>query len=131
MKALGIACTLALASGYAQASPVSTCAQFMTLEQFHHEKIKVLPETGQLLYASDAGIPQLTRYMAVFGWMQGQIEAGAWSANGQMQQVGLREVNVEGTTYDHITWAFDYCRRFPDARMPAVVNEVFNFFVKR
>jgi hypothetical protein len=71
--------------------------------------------------------------MAVFGWMQGQIEADVWFANGQNMQVRLQEakVHVEGTTYEHMTWAFAYCRDNPEARMPVVVNEAFRFFVKK
>ena len=69
--------------------------------------------------------------MAVFGWMQGQIEADAWFANGQHIVVGLQAVKIEGTTYDHMTWAFAYCRGYPTARMALVADEVFNFFMKR
>ncbi len=84
-----------------------------------------------MLYASNVSIPQLARYMAVFGWMQGQIEANAWFANGQSVQVGMQATKVGGNTYDHMTWAFAYCRGYPAARMPLVVNEAFNFFTKR
>jgi hypothetical protein len=121
----------ALFSGPGHASPVSTCAEFLTLEQFHLDQIRVLPETGQILYAQNASIPQLARYMIVFGWMQGQIEANAWFANAQTQQVGLQTVKIEGTTYDHMTWAFAYCRGYPTAPMAFVADEVFNFFVKK
>ena len=131
MKLLRLLSALALLSGPARASPVSTCAEFLTLEQFHLDQIRVLPETGQILYAQNASIPQLARYMIVFGWMQGQIEADAWFANGHTQQVGLQTVKIEGTTYDHMTWAFAYCRGYPAARMALVADEVFNFFVKK
>ena len=73
----------------------------------------------------------LARYMAVFGWMQGQIEADAWFANGQNLEVRLQGVKIEGTTYDHMTWAFAYCRGYPTARMALVADEVLNFFMKR
>ncbi len=109
MTLLRIMCALALFSAPAQASPAATCAAFLTLEQFHLEQIRVEPETGQILYALNASVPQLARYMAVFGWMQGQIEADAWFANGRSLQVGLQGVKIEGTTYDHMTWAFAYC----------------------
>jgi hypothetical protein len=131
MKLLRLVSVVALFSGPGHASPVSTCAEFLTLEQFHLEQVRVLPETGQILYAQNASIPQLARYMIVFGWMQGQIEADAWFANGHTQQVGLQTVRIEGTTYDHMTWAFAYCRGYPAARMPSVADEVFNFFVKK
>jgi len=124
-------CALALFSAPAQASPAATCAAFLTLEQFHLEQIRVEPETGQILYALNASVPQLARYMAVFGWMQGQIEADAWFANGRSLQVGLQGVKIEGTTYDHMTWAFAYCWGYPTARMALVADEVFNFFLKR
>jgi hypothetical protein len=124
-------CALALFSAPAQASPAATCAAFLTLEQFHLEQIRVEPETGQILYALNASVPQLARYMAVFGWMQGQIEADAWFANGRSLQVGLQGVKIEGTTYDHMTWAFAYCWGYPTARMALVADEVFNFFMKR
>ena len=61
--------------------------------------------------------------MAVFGWMQGQIEADAWFANGRSLQVGLQGVKIEGTTYDHMTWAFAYCWGYPTARMALVAGE--------
>ena len=77
MKLLRLLGAVVLLTGAAQASPISTCAEFLTLEQFHLDQIKVLPETGQILYAQNASIPQLARYMIVFGWMQGQIEAAA------------------------------------------------------
>jgi hypothetical protein len=32
----------------------------------------------------------------------------AWFANGQNQRVGLQAMKMEGTTYDHMTWAFAY-----------------------
>jgi hypothetical protein len=131
MKLLRLVSVVALFSGPGHASPVSTCAEFLTLEQFHLEQVRVLPETGQILYAQNASIPQLARYMIVFGWMQGQIEADAWFANGHTQQVGLQTVRIEGTTYDHMTWAFAYCRGYPAARMALVADEVFNFFVKK
>jgi hypothetical protein len=131
MKFLRLVSAVALFSGPGHASPVSTCAEFLTLEQFHLEQVRVLPETGQILYAQNASVPQLARYMIVFGWMQGQIEADAWFANGHTQQVGLQTVKIEGTTYDHMTWAFAYCRGYPAARMPSVADEVFNFFVKK
>ena len=131
MKLLRTLSALVFFSASAQASPVPTCAEFLTLEQFHLEQIKVLPGTGQILYALQASVPQLARYMAVFGWMQGQIEADAWFANGKNQLVGLQHVEIEGTTYDHMTWAFAYCRGYPTARMALVVDEVFNFFTRR
>jgi hypothetical protein len=131
MKLLRLVSAVALFSGPGHASPVSTCAEFLTLEQFHLEQVRILPETGQILYAQNASIPQLARYMIVFGWMQGQIEADAWFANGNTQQVGLQTVKIEGTTYDHMTWAFAYCRGYPAARMALVADEVFNFFVKK
>jgi hypothetical protein len=135
MKLLRLLSALVLSSvlfsGPGHASPVSTCAEFLTLEQFHLDQIRVLPETGQILYAQNASIPQLARYMIVFGWMQGQIEANAWFANAQTQQVGLQTVKIEGTTYDHMTWAFAYCRGYPTAPMAFVADEVFNFFVKK
>jgi hypothetical protein len=131
MKLLRLVSAVALFSGPGHASPVSTCAEFLTLEQFHLEQVRVLPETAQILYAQNASIPQLARYMIVFGWMQGQIEADAWFANGHTQQVGLQTVKIEGTTYDHMTWAFAYCRGYPAARMASVVDEVFNFFVRK
>ncbi len=131
MTLLRIMCALALFSAPAQASPAATCAAFLTLEQFHLEQIRVEPETGQILYALNASVPQLARYMAVFGWMQGQIEADAWFANGRSLQVGLQGVKIEGTTYDHMTWAFAYCWGYPTARMALVADEVFNFFLKR
>jgi hypothetical protein len=131
MKLLRLLGALVLFAGSAHASPVSTCAEFLTLEQFHLDQIRVLPETGQILYAQNVSIPQLARYMIVFGWMQGQIEADAWFANGQSQQVGLQTVKIAGTTYDHMTWAFAYCRGYPTARMALVADEVFNFFTKR
>jgi hypothetical protein len=131
MKLLRLVSVVALFSGPGHASPVSTCAEFLTLEQFHLEQVRVLPETGQILYAQNASIPLLARYMIVFGWMQGQIEADAWFANGHTQQVGLQTVRIEGTTYDHMTWAFAYCRGYPAARMALVADEVFNFFVKK
>ena len=131
MKLLRLLGALLLFSGPGHASPVSTCKEFLTLEQFHLDQIRVLPETGQILYAQNVSIPQLARYMIVFGWMQGQIEADAWFANGQSQQVGLQTVKIEGTTYDHMTWAFAYCRGYPAARMALVADEVFNFFTKR
>jgi hypothetical protein len=131
MKPLRLLSALVLFSGPAHASPLSTCAEFLTLEQFHLDQIRVIPETGQILYAQNASVPQLARYMIVFGWMQGHVEADAWSANGQSQQVGLQTVKIAGTTYDHMTWAFAYCRGYPTARMALVVDEVFNFFVKK
>ena len=131
MKLLRLLSAVILFNGAAHASPISSCAEFLTLEQFHLGQIKVLPETGQILYAQNASIPQLARYMIVFGWMQGQIEADAWFANGHTQQVGLQTVKIEGTTYDHMTWAFAYCRGYPAARMALVADEVFNFFTKR
>jgi hypothetical protein len=131
MKLLRLLSTLALFSAPAHASPLATCAEFLTLEQFHLDQIRVLPATGQILYAQNVSIPQLARYMIVFGWMQGQIEADAWFANGQTQQVGLQTVKIEGTTYDHMTWAFAYCRGYPTARMALVADEVFNFFAKK
>ncbi|HLK83896.1 MAG TPA: hypothetical protein VKT99_20730 [Xanthobacteraceae bacterium] len=120
-----------LFGGRGDASPVPTCAEFLTLEQFHLQQVRVSPETGQIMYAQNASVPQLARYMIVFGWMQGQIEADAWFANGQNQQVGLQTVKIEGTTYDHMTWAFAFCRGYPTARMPLVADEVFNFFTKK
>jgi hypothetical protein len=131
MKLLRLLSALALLSEPGHASPVSTCAEFLTLEQFHLDQVRVLPETGQILYAQNASIPQLARYMIVFGWMQGQIEADAWFANGQSQQVGFQTVRIEGTTYDHMTWAFAYCRGYPTAHMALVADEVFNFFTKK
>jgi hypothetical protein len=131
MNLLRVICALLLLSEPAQASPAATCAEFLTLEQFHLEQIRVEPETGQLLYRLDVSVPQLARYMAVFGWMQGEIEADAWFANGQKLQVGLQGVKVDGTTYDHLTWAFAYCRGYPAARMALVADEVFNFFMRR
>jgi hypothetical protein len=131
LSAVATFSALALLSTPAPASPAPTCAEFLTLEQFHLEMIRVLPETGQLLYANNVSVPQLARYMVVFGWMQGQIEADAWSANGHNIQVGLQGVRIEGTTYDHLTWAFAYCRGYPTARMALVADEVFNFFVKK
>lgn len=131
MKLLRLLSSVVLFSGAAHASPVPSCAEFLTLEPFHLDQIKVLPETGQILYAQNASIPQLARYMIVFGWMQGQIEADAWFANGHSQQVGLQTVKIQGTTYDHMTWAFAYCRGYPTARMALVADEVFNFFMKR
>jgi hypothetical protein len=128
MNPLRTMCALALFSVPAQATPLPTCAEFLTFEQLHLQQIRVLPETGQILYANNISIPQLTRYLVVFGWMQGQIEADAWFANGQSQQVGSRAVMIEGTTYDHLTWAFAYCRGYPNARMSLVADEVFNFF---
>jgi hypothetical protein len=131
MKLLRLLSAVVLFSGPGHASPVSTCTEFLTLEQFHLDQIRVLPETGQILYAQSASIPQLARYMIVFGWMQGQIEADAWFANSQSQPVGLQTVKIEGTTYDHLTWAFAYCRGYPTARMALVADEVFNFFVRK
>ena len=131
MNPLRTMCALALFSVPAQATPLPTCAEFLTLEQLHLQQIRVLPETGQILYANNISIPELTRYLVVFGWMQGQIEADAWFANGQSQQVGSRAVMIEGTTYDHLTWAFAYCRTDPTARLALVVDEVFDFFVRR
>jgi len=122
---------LVLFSAPAEASPAPTCAEFLTLEQVHLEQIRVEPETGQILYALNVSVQQLARYMAVFGWMQGQIEADAWFANGQHIEVGLQAVKIEGTTYDHMTWAFAYCRGCPTARMALVADEVFNFFMNR
>ena len=126
-----IMCALALFGAPVEASPAPTCAEFLTLEQFHLDQIRVESETGQILYALNVSVPQLARYMAAFGWMQGQIEADAWFANGQNLKVGLQGVNIEGTTYDHMTWAFAYCRGYPNARMALVADEVFNFFMKR
>ena len=131
MQLLRIICALGLFCVPAQASPAPTCAEFLTLEQFHLEQIRVDPETGQLLYRLDVSVPQLARYLVVFGWMQGQIEADVWFANGQSQQVGLQAMKMEGTTYDHMTWAFAYCRGYPTARMALVADEVFNFFMER
>jgi hypothetical protein len=87
MNPLRTMCALALFSVPAQATPLPTCTEFLTLEQLHLQQIRVLPETGQILYANNVNIPQLTRYLVVFGWMQGQIEADAWSVNGQSQHV--------------------------------------------
>lgn len=131
MKLLRLLSALLLFSGPGYASPISTCQEFLKLEQFHLDQVRVLPETGQILYAQNVSIPQLARYMIVFGWMQGQIEADAWFANGQSQQVGLQTVKIVGTTYDHMTWAFAYCRGYPTAHMALVADEVFNFFTKR
>jgi hypothetical protein len=132
MKQFRVLSALALlCAAPAYASPLPTCAEFLTLEQFHLQQIRVLPETGQLLYANNVSVPQLARYMVVFGWMQGQIEADAWYANGHNIQVGLQGVKIEGTTYDHLTWAFAYCRGYPTARMALVADEVFNFFAKK
>jgi hypothetical protein len=131
MNLVRITCALVLLSGPASAAPAPTCAEFLPLEQFHREQVRVDPETSQLLYRLDISTPQLARYMVVFGWMQGQIEADAWFANGQTLQVGLQGVRIEGTTYDHLTWAFAYCRTDPTARMALVVDEVFDFFVRR
>ncbi len=94
MNLLRLTSALVLLSGPAQASPVPTCTEFLTLEQFHLQQVRISPETGQVMYAQNASVPQLARYMIVFGWMQGQIEADAWFANGQNQQVGLRTVKI-------------------------------------
>jgi hypothetical protein len=131
MNLLRVTSALVLLSGPGHASPVPTCAEFLTLEQFHLEQVRVSPETGQIMYAQNASVPQLARYMIVFGWMQGQIEADAWFTNGQNQQVGLQTVKIEGTTYDHMTFAFAFCRGYPTARMALVADEVFNFFTKK
>jgi hypothetical protein len=131
MKPLAIISPLALFGVSAQGAPLSTCVEFVTLEQFHLEQIKVSPETGQVFYADNVSVPQLARYMAMLGWMQGQMEAGAWFANGQNMLVGLNAVQVSGTAYDHMTWAFAYCRGYPTAPMPLVATEAFKFFAKR
>jgi hypothetical protein len=133
MKLLRVLCTMALGSSPTQASPLATCAEFLSLEPFHLEQIWMVPGTGRILYRTTAGTKELARYMAVFGWLQGQIEADVWFANGHNQEAGFSDVkvDVEGTTYDHMTWAFAYCRDNPDTRMPVVANEVFNHFVKK
>jgi hypothetical protein len=133
MKLLRVMCTMTLGMSPAHASPLATCAEFLPLEPFHLAQIRVVPATGHILYGANAGTVELARYMAVFGWMQGQIEADVWFANGRNRQAGLDDmkVEVEGTTYDHMTWAFTYCRDNPEARMPVVVEEVFNYFVRK
>ena len=133
MKLLRVMCTMALGSSPGQASPLSTCAEFLSLEPFHLEQIRVTPAAGGILYSATANPAQLARYMAVFGWMQGQVEAEVWFANGHNQQAGFSDikVEVEGTTYDHMTWAFAYCRDNPHTPMPVVANEVFHHFVRK
>jgi thiol-disulfide isomerase/thioredoxin len=54
---------VALLSSPVQASPLSRCAEFLTLEPFRLEQIRVNPSTGRIFYATNASIPDLARYM--------------------------------------------------------------------
>jgi hypothetical protein len=54
MKLLRVMCAMALGSSPLQASPLSTCAELLSLEPFHLEQIRVTPAEAEPIASKEA-----------------------------------------------------------------------------